>query len=336
MKTTRAHFIVAAALGGGLLLFGTAGYMILERWPLLDAFYMTVITLATVGFSEIHRLDASGRVFTIILIGAGVFTIAFTVQIIVRYIVEENIFSDMGRKRMSKRLARLKDHIIVCGHGRIGMHVAESFRGSGLVCVVVDKDVQAELSDEQIIFVSGDATDEQVLLDAGVERARCLVTAVGSDADNLFITLSARGLCPKLRIISRATDARARAKLLRAGADSVVLPYEIGGRRIAGLVLNPALIEFLDMTAAAAGEELHFEEVAIGGACWLCGRDIMSADIRRRTGVIVLAVKRAGGPMISNPGADLVFESGDHLLSLGTSSQIDAFRDLAALGKEPA
>ena len=322
-------------MGFGVVCFGTVGYMLIEGWSLLEALYMTVITLTTVGFSEIHELSNHGRMFTIALIGSGVFTIAFTVQVVVRFIVEENVFSNFGRNRMRKHLARIKDHIIVCGNGRIGGHVVDEFRENGRGCVVIDKDAPEEDSKEQYIYLRGDATDEDLLLMAGIERAGCLVAVVGSDADNLFITMSARGLNPGLRIISRATDARAKAKLLRAGADSVVMPYEIGGRRIAGLVLKPALIEFLDMTATMGGEELHFEEIVICENCWLGGQDMISADIRRRTGAVILAVKRADGSMLTNPGTDLVFTTGDKLLSLGTTQQITSLRDLASSGRKP-
>jgi voltage-gated potassium channel len=330
MTHARTKLKYAVAMAVGILLCGTLGYHFFLGWPVFDSFYMTVITLTTVGFSEIRPLNETGRMFTIFLIAGGVITITYTAQVVVRYIVEENFFSILGRNRMQNRLARLRDHIIICGYGRIGRHVLETFMANGRVCVVVDSNAPESGSDDHVIFVRGDATDEEMLVSAGLERAAVLIPVVGSDADNLFITMTARGLNPKLRIISRATDGSARAKLLRAGADSVVLPYEIGGRRIAGLVLNPSLVEFLDITATAGGEELHFEEIVVCEKCWFNGKDILTADVRRRTGAVIIAVKKHNGKMITNPSTEMILETGDRLLSLGTFEQMDALRKLAA------
>ena len=330
MTHARTQLKYAMAMAIGILLCGTLGYHFFFEWPVFDSFYMTVITLTTVGFSEVKPLSETGRMFTVFLIAGGVITITYTAQIVVRYIVEENFFSILGRNRMQKRLARLRDHIIICGYGRIGRHVLETFMENGRVCVVVDADTPENESNDHVIFLQGDATDEDMLLTAGLERASVLIPVVGSDADNLFITMTARGLNPKLRIISRATDGSARAKLLRAGADSVVLPYEIGGRRIAGLVLNPSLVEFLDITATAGGEELHFEEIVVCEKCWFNGKDILTADVRRRTGAVIIAVKKFNGKMVTNPSTDMILETGDRLLSLGTVEQMDSLRKLAA------
>jgi len=235
---------------------------------------------------------------------------------------------------MRKRLARLKDHIIVCGFGKIGQHVVDEFKGSGHNCVVIDRDAPEEQSTESMIYLKGDATDEELLREAGLERANCLVAAVGTDADNLFITMTARIINPGLRIVSRATDARVRTRLQRAGADSVVLPYEIGGRRIAAMVLKPSVCEFLDMTVTTGGEEMRIEEILVAENGGLKGSDMISADIRRRTGAVILAVKRNDGRMITNPTTDLIIQAGDRLLALGMSEQIDAVRSLAQSGKE--
>lgn len=336
MNSTSSHIKHALFLALGLFIFGTAGYMLLMGWSLLDAMYMTTITLTTVGFREVGTLNSAGRIFTIALIGGGIITIAYTVHVLVEYVVPENIMYGIGRRRMRKRLARLKGHIIICGYGKIGQHVVDEFRGSGRNCVVIDRDAPEEHSTDDMIFVKGDATDEEMLKEAGLERAGCLVAAVGTDADNLFITMTARIANPDMKIVSRATDARVRTRLQRAGADSVVLPYEIGGRRIAAMVLKPSVCEFLDMTVTTGGEEMRIEEVDVPQASGLTGCDMLSADIRRRTGAVILAVKRSGGQMISNPGTDLVIQAGDKLLALGMSEQINAVRALAQSGKEPS
>lgn len=334
MKNSTSHVLYAVFLAIGLFAFGTAGYMILLGWSLLDSMYMTTITLATVGFKEIGELNDAGRIFTMLLIGGGIVTVAYAVHVLVEYVVPENILFGLGRRRMRKRLARLKDHIIICGYGKIGQHVVDEFRGSGRNCVIIDRAAPEEHSTEDMIFVKGDATDEEMLMEAGLDRAGCLVAAVGTDADNLFITMTARIANPGLKIVSRATDARVRARLHRAGADSVVLPYEIGGRRIAAMVLKPSVCEFLDMTVTTGGEEMRIEEIDVPGASGLKGCDMLSADIRRRTGAIILAVKRSDGRMITNPNTDLVIQAGDKLLALGMSDQINAVRNLAQSGKE--
>lgn len=322
----------AIALAVGVFAFGTLGFMFIMRWSLLDSMYMTMITLTTVGFSEVHQLDPAGRVFTMVLIGAGVFTLAFTVQVVIKTVVEQNLIGNFGRNRMLKRLSALNNHIIVCGLGNIGQHVVGALKAGDVPVVAIDKDAPENSNDAKVIYLRGDATDEELLKTAGLERAGVLVAVVGSDADNLYITMTARGINGNIRIISRAADISARTKLLRAGADSVALPYEIGGRRIAAMVLQPSVCEFLDMTIAATGEELRIAEVVIRAGDWLAGKDMLAADIRKRSGVIVLAVKKVDGRMISNPSTDLVFESGDTLLSLGTSGQIESAKKLAASG----
>lgn len=334
MKGTGRHLKYVAMIIVGIVVAGTAGFMAIMHWGLLDSLYMTVITLTTVGFSEVHPLTPAGRVFTMLLIMGGVLTIGYSVRVLAEYVVEQDIFANFGRRRMEKKLAQMKGHIIVCGHGRIGQQVVEALKGSGRDYVIVDRNLKDYHFSEDTACVDGDATDEEMLKRAGIERAGVLIAVVGSDADNLFITMTARGLNHGLRIISRATEAGVRNKLLRAGADSVVLPYEIGGRRIASMVLTPSVCEFLDTLVYAGGEELRMEEVEVLGHAWLQGKDFLTADIRRRTGAVVLAVKKADGVMLSNPPSEMPVRTGDRLISLGTSEQLSKLKKLATTEKE--
>lgn len=318
----------------GVILFGTIGYMSIERWNLLDGLYMTVITLATVGFEEVHPLDASGKLFTIILITTGVVTITFCLQMLVRWMVESNFLDDLRKRRLLRRMKQLNNHTIVCGFGRIGQHVAASLRSSGRPFVVIDRELPEEPEDNpSVILVRGEATDENLLIEAGVERAETLVTVVGSDADNLFIVMSARTLNPKLRIVSRAADKSAEAKLMRAGADKVICPYEIGGRRIASFVTEPIVSEFLDTVMATDNIELRLEEITVVPTAKVCGRSIADSHIREESGAIIIAVKKRDGSLYRNPDPKTQIEAGDTLIGLGTLAQLEGLRSVAGKGK---
>ncbi len=314
-----------------LLVLGTAGYRIIEGWPLLDAVYMTVITVATVGFTEIHELSDTGRIFTIVLIVSGVVIIAYCIQYFVLYMIQKNVFGNLWRRGMEKKIDALKNHVIVCGYGKIGYHVVEHFLSMNEKFVVIDSEIpdQEVLKGKGVLFIEGHAEDEATLRQAGIERANTLVAVVGKDADNLFIILTARGMNPDIKVVARAEDDANKNKLLRAGADKVVLPYEIGGRRIASQVLMPSVTDFLETAMGNDDLELRMAEIGVAPSSRINGKTLVDSDVRKSTGTIILAIKTGEGGLITNPSPSTTLNTGDLLICLGTNDQITALEKLA-------
>ena len=314
-----------------LVIFGTVGYMIIERWTLLDSLYMTLITVATVGYGEIHHMSTSGRIFTSILIVSGVVIIAYCIQTFVMYMLQKNIFGTFWRRAMDRQISRLKNHVILCGYGKIGRHVAEEFTAAGTPFVLIDADLPDEetLRDKKVLFINGDATDEHILKEAGIDHARALVTVVGKDADNMFITMTARSLVPSLTIVARAEEASNKGKLLRAGADKVVLPYELGGRRIASQVLYPSVANFLETVMSHGSMELRMAEITVAEKSSLDGKTLQEADIRKKTGSVILAIRKTDNRLFNNPPSDTMIRKGDMFICLGTQEQIQSLQKLA-------
>jgi voltage-gated potassium channel len=297
----------------------------------VDALYMTVITISTVGFEEVSELTAPGRGFTIALILGGVFTLFYAGTEIIRAILEGELKEMFGRQRMERSLAELKDHFIVCGLGRMGRQVCQEFSALGLPFVVIERreDVIREFRVPHGVAVHGEATSDDVLKRAGVERARGLVTVVASDADNLYITMSSRLLNARLHIVARAGDEGAGPKLLRSGASRVVTPYMLGGHRVAQAVLRPNVVDFIELATRSGHKELQMEEVAIGHQSLLAGRDLKGSQIRQDSGVIIVGIKKAQGGMVYNPAPDVVISAGDVMIALGDRQQLDRLERMA-------
>lgn len=314
-----------------LVIAGTLGYRVAEGWSLFDALYMTVITITTVGFMEVHPLSQAGRAFTIFLALGGVFTAFYAASEIIRVVVSGEVRSVLGRQRMERSLAELRNHFIVCGFGRMGRLVCQEFSKLGLPFVLIDR--QGELLRNfkipHGIALHGDATSDEILRRAGVERARGLVTAAASDADNLYITMSARFLSEKLFIVARAEEEGAEKKLLRAGASRVVSPYAIGGQRVAQAVLRPNVMDFIELATRSEHLELQIEETPIEDGSSLAGRKLMDSRIRQDLGIILVAIKKPDGKMVFNPAPELVIEAGDLLISLGHRQQLDRLEEMA-------
>lgn len=325
------RLLVPVAILVVLLATGTLGYQIVEGWGGLDALYMTVITITTVGFHEVHSLSAGGRVFTMALALGGVFTAFYAGVELIRAVVTGEIRTVFGRQRMESRLEKLSGHFVVCGFGRMGRLVAEEFSSAGLPFVVVDRDprVLEGFDIPHGIPLVGDATADDVLRRAGVERARALVTAAASDADNLFITMSARLINERLVIVARAEGEGAEVKLRRAGASRVVSPYSIGGHRVAQAVLRPNAMDFIELATRTGHLELQIEEVEVGAGSALVGRLIKASPIRSELGIIIVAIKKPGGKMSFNPSPDTTLEAGDVLITLGHRQQLDRLEDMA-------
>lgn len=320
----------AALLLLGVIAAGTAGYALIEGWQFLDSLYMTVITIGTVGYREVAPLSDAGRVFTIVLIFAGVGSIAFSFGTIVEFMVEGHLTSLLEGRRMEKRISALTGHHIVVGIGRVGSVVAKSLADEGVPFVVVDSCEECRVAAEEAgwLFVHGDATDEQVLLDAGVMRARGLVTAVDTDADNLFVSLTARTLNPSLYIIARSSSVTSEAKILRSGANRVITPNVIGGRRMAAMVLHPLVSDYLDIVTHGDEIEFRLDSMPIGSGSKLAGATIREARVRDLTGAYILAVRSGQGQINPNPPSETVLGAGDELVVLGTREQLASLAGL--------
>lgn len=323
---TRRLFI-AFGVFAAVLIGGALGYMLLEHWGIFDALYMTVITMGGVGFGEVHPLDASGRLWTMLVIVAGVGALGFAVVTVTDFMVEGHFSGFLEGRRMDKQRAALNGHHIVAGLGRVGSVVAEEFAERGVPFVVIDLEGPAidHAREAGWVFVQGDASEEQVLRSAGIDRAASLTAALDTDASNLFVTLTAKGIKPDLFVVARATTPSAEAKLVRAGADRVITPTEIGGRRMAAMVLRPMVADYLDIVTRGDGIELKLEQIELASDDPFVGLTISAAHIRSTTGVFVLAVYGADGGVSTNPHPETVLRAGDRLVVLGTEEQLRAF-----------
>ena len=301
---------------------GTIGYEIIEGWSFLDSIYMTITTITTVGYSEVHPLSDPGRIFSIILILGGMGGAFYALTGIITYIVEGNIGATLGRRRMENKITQLKDHFILCGFGRVGEEIASIFKEEEVRFVVIDNRPECTTRAEQAgyLYVEGDATSDEVLKEAGIEKARGLVAALGSDIDNTYIVLSARGLFPSIFITARASDSEAEKKLRRIGANRIVSPNIIGARRLAMLALRPTVMDFLDTITRRRGPELQMENVAINTNSSLDGLTI--EDIRRCSRATVLALNKKNGSLVPNPSGEEKVTAGDSLIIMGTSDQL--------------
>ncbi len=323
---------LAIALLSLTLLGGTAGYIVLEGWSAWDALYMTIITITTVGYREVHPLDYHGQVFTVLLIVVGVGTAFYTFTLLATTVVEGGLHRGVERRRFNRMLQNIRDHFIVCGYGRIGRIVSESLRHAGVPFVVVDRSHEAieELLERGDLAVEADASREEVLDRVGIHRARGLIAVLSTDADNVYTVLTARVLRPDLFIIARVESDDAERKLRRAGADRVISPYQIGAKHMVQTALRPAVVDFVELATSAEHLELSMEQIRIGPASGLAGQSIVSSNLRQRYGVIVVAIKRADGHMEFNPASDVVLKVEDQLVVLGPPPRLKDLEQAAA------
>lgn len=313
----------------GVVSFGTVGYAIIEQWDLLDALYMTIITLTTVGFEEVHSLSRSGRLFTIVLILSGAGAFLYALSAATRMIIEGEIREIFGRRKLVKKIEELKNHYIICGYGRMGRIIGMEMKEHNAPFVVIEKSPEIlSAMDKDTLAIQGDSTQDGILREAGIERAQGLISVLSSDADNLYVVLSARGLNPELVIVARASEEGAEKKLLRAGADRVISPYYIGGLRIAHTVLKPAVVDFIEFATRGGNLELQIEETAVKENSHFIGRSLDECGIRRDLGVIIVAIKRVSGEMEFNPTSSSVIKRGDTLIAMGEKKSLKAFTDL--------
>lgn len=325
-----------AYVGTFMLLFtmlvGVAGYTLIEGAGLVDAFYMTVITISTVGFSEVIPLSQMGKLFTVILIILGTGTLAYTASQFVDYVVAGELRNLFGRRKMEGKIEALEDHYILCGFGRMGKIIAEILAKNNLPFVIVDPNPgHSESSENQYLFITGDATHEIVLIKAGILRAKGLITVVDQDVTNLYIVLTAKGLDKDLYVVTKCAQEEAYSKLMWAGADKIVSPYTIGGQSIAQSIIKPNVTDFLDMAMGNTGYQIMVEEVRIQEKSRLDGVYLKDSNIRKH-GIIVVAVKKKNSAFIYNPGPDELLTAGDTLIALGRKEDFESLDNYLSRG----
>ena len=313
------------------LLVGTLGFVLLENYTFIEALYMTLITVSTVGFTEVHPLSTSGQLFTSVLILANIGIFAYALAVFSYYVIQGEVFKKMHLNMINSSIKKLQGHIILCGFGRYGQEIATHFNQHGIPFVVIETDEQkVELiqhSENKTLYLQEDATRDEALLEAGIERANALISALGDDSDNVFAVLTARQLNPKLNIISRAKDLRSRKKLRMAGADHVVMPEQIGGFYMATLVSKPGAVEFFSFITNEHRSDIGFEEVAYEDMPDYCrDNSLRDLDIREQTGVNIVGYKAPDSTYEVNPDPDTQLSPGASFIVLGSHEQLGKLR----------
>ncbi len=324
------YFSIAALLA--LLVGGTLGYHFIEGWPLFDGLYMTVITLATIGYGEVQVLSQAGRAFTIVLIVFGVAFFGFLLSTLTQALIESEIANTLGRRRVFRDISQLKNHFILCGAGKVGLRIIDEIKKKGEEFVIIERDEQVaeRLLTAGHLVLLGDATDEAVLEGARVATARALITAASSDPENVYIALTARGMNPELYIVARASDIAAERQLMRAGANKVVSPALIASHRMAQAALSPAVADFIELTTMTESLDLHFDQIRIAAGSSLDGQKIKEANIRSEYDVMLVAITPAQGAMIFNPIGEQTLHAGDMLIAIGNRAGLSQLAQVAA------
>ena len=320
---TRRGFITGAVALVSLLAIGTVGYAAIEGWSLFESFYMTIITLSTVGYAEVSPMSPSGRLFTSVLILVGLGAVFYTVTAAFGYLVEQGFRGTLWRRRMEREISRLNDHYIVCGYGRVGAEVAEIIGSTRAPMVVIDIDPEAvdRATKAGHLCLQGNASSDAVLIKAGVRRARALVAAAATDAENVFITLSAKRMNPEMYVVSRACSADAAPKIENAGANKVVLPMRIGGKHMAMMAMRPLLVSFIDTYFGRSSNPLELEDIVVSEDSPAAGKTV--AEVEGELGLTVLAVRKGDERLFPKPEPSLGIEIGDELVVLGARKQLE-------------
>jgi len=307
-----------------VFVIGIGGYMVIEGWNFFDSLYMVVITLATVGFGETHPLTFHGRIFTIVLIVVWVGIGFYALSSIIQPIIEGEIRKVLGRKKLEKEIRNLKDHYIVCGFGRMGSYISRELSNASVSYIIIEKDehLREKLERGNYLYLYGNASEDEVLIEAGVKKARGLVAVVASDADNVYITLTARQLNPNLFILARSTNESSERKLQQAGANKVISPYQMGAVRMVQAILRPAVLDFIEIAFHGKSMELQCEEFLVKPNSSLVGSSLQEAEIRKNLGVIIVAIKETSGKMVFNPSRDVRINAGDTLITLGEKKDL--------------
>ncbi len=322
--------IVLAALLLAVLCTGTVGFRLIEGYPLFDAFYMTLITITTVGYREVHPLSYAGRLFNSLLILFGVSSVFFAVGAMTQTIIELELHDRYGARRKRRMIADLKNHCIVCGFGRVGRNAAYELQRANAPFLIVDRSEQRveSASAAGMLAMAADATRDECLREAGIMRAQGLIAALPSDAENLFIILSAKTLNPNLNVVTRASEEEAEKKLRRAGADTVFAPYTMAGQRLAQALVRPHVAKFLDFATTHVGPAIAMEQICVMPRTDFASKTIMDLQSRRDLGVIVLALRKPDGEMVFNPPPETAIAAGDYLIVLGEQTNLERLETL--------
>jgi voltage-gated potassium channel len=313
----------------GTVVIATLLYHYIEGIPVFNALYMTVITLSTVGFSEVVQLSQAGRIITILVILSGISIVAYSASSLIKIIIEGEIQQTLGRNRLERSISKLSQHYIICGFGRIGSLIADELYKNNIKCVIIERNelIIERMKTEGILYVYGDATSEEVLISAGIHNAKGIVTAVESDVDNVFIVLSARSINPDIYILSRATDSKTEAKLLKAGATKVILPYLIGGKRMAQNLITPTVADFIELTMVDSELGLEMGEAKIITNSSFVNKNLIESNIRRDYGLIIVAIKKSDGKMLFNPTSDVILHAEDVIVVLGQKKDLTRLKE---------
>ncbi len=314
-----------------ILVIGTLGYIIIEGWSVVDATYMTIITVSTVGFGEVEALSDTGRLFTVVIIILSLGIVTYGLSSAIEYIATGQVLQQMEEHQKGQILSKMRGHFIIAGFGRVGREVAAAFQRDRVPFVIVDVDEQAlnEAAEMEFVTIRGSITEDDTLKAAAIERASGLVACAGDDAINVYAVLSARGLNADLLIIARATDLGSQAKMIRAGANRVISPYVLSGRRMADLAVRPHVVDFLDLSSTSSEIEQSLEEVVVEDGSVIVNQTIGQVNLRQRTGANILAMYLPNGEWLSNPTAHTMLEPGTRLILLGSRDQLDVTETLA-------
>ncbi|MDY6791916.1 MAG: NAD-binding protein [Thermodesulfobacteriota bacterium] len=323
MENTK-HLITGIIMALCIVIFGTVGYIIIEDWGVLDALYMTIITISTVGYSEVHQVSKAGRIFTIVLVFSGVGFSLYIAAAVVQFMVEGRIRIILGRRRLEKKIDRMKNHYIVCGYGRIGRVLCRNLKRKPLDLVVIEKNPELipVMDADGVLYISGDAADEENLIRAGIKRAKGLVAVLASDADNVFLVLTARQLDPDLLIMARASQEESKSKLRAAGANTVESPYDMGAASMAHRIIRPTVTSFLALAFAHKRKDIQMEEIPVSASSDLINVMLKDTGIRQKFNLIIIAIKKPDNSMHFNPSFEATIEMGDTVIAVGEEKNL--------------
>ena len=320
--------LISVALIISIIVIGTVGYTVIEGWKLSDSLFMTIITITTVGYQEVHDLSPKGEIFTIFLLILGVGIIFYILSLEAKLIVEGQLKGIFERRKLKKKIDELRNHFIICGYGRMGKTVARELIEKGADLVVIENDPK-EIDNDNIPMIEEDATADDSLISAGIGKAKGVVSLLPTDAENLYIVLSARELNQDINIVTRAKDEGAENKLLRAGANKVVSPYHAGGVKIANMLLKPSVVDFLEFATKYENFELQIEEIMVEEKSKFVQKTLEESAIGKDIGVLIVAIKNSLGAMILNPSSETVIETGDTLIAMGEKNKLKVLEELA-------
>ncbi len=316
-----------------IFIVGTIGFHFIEEWSFVDSFYATIITLSTVGYGDFVPVTAGGKFFTVFIIIFGVGTMLYSFGLISETVIEGRLRGLLGRGKLEKMIEKMGNHYIICGCGRIGFLICRELAAEKVPCVVIDNnpEVIQKVQDEGFIYCKGDATQDKTLIEAGIKRAKGIVCVLPSDAENLYVILTAKELNQNIYIMSRSEEEESEHRLVRAGADRVMSPYTLGGVRMAMAILRPAMLDFIEITTRRQSLELRMEEISVCKGSPIIGMSLEESGIRQRYGLIIVAVKKDSGKMIFNPLADYVIAEGDRLIAMGEDENVKQFAQVCLI-----